>query len=247
MKTILIPIDFQMSSAKAIDFAKALYPTENLRVELLHVLPVYSEGEERQARQQYSTLQNTSLRNWPVHISFNVKTGTIIDKIQEAIGESKPQLVLIGLTGKTMVKELLKLTDAPLLIIPAHTNTTSIQKIVYANDFKEIQSSEALEPLRTLAQNSKSTVDILHIEKEYKPATDKAEETLEYYLQLVRHDYVIIKSDDFPAAILDYARQHEIDLLTLLLRDHGQNENNSKGKLVARLLEETNIPILSLV
>jgi nucleotide-binding universal stress UspA family protein len=247
MKTILIPVDFQPATYTAIEYAKALYPTENLHVELVHVLPENNENLQLQAFHQFKNLQKESLANWPVNSRLQIRTGNIIDKLQEAIKETKPLLVLIGLSEKGMVKELLKLTDAPLLIIPAGSGKAKIQNIVYANDFKGIQSGEALEPLRNLAQTSKAKVDVLHIEKEFNPTTDEAEESLEYYLQLVKHEYVFIKSDDFPRAIQDYVHKNNIDLLTLLLRDHGQNETNSKGKLVARLLEETEVPILSLV
>ncbi|MCZ8354593.1 MAG: universal stress protein [Cyclobacteriaceae bacterium] len=247
MKTILIPIDFQSASVTAINYARALYQKENVHIELLHVMPELNENLQLQAYNQFKTLQETVLKDWHAHVRLSITGGKIIEKIQEAIKQIKPQLVLIGLSGKAMVKELLKLTDAPLLIIPKGNNKTNIENIVYANDFKEIQVGNVLEPLRDVAQNSKAKVDVLHIEKEYKPKVDEAEESLEYYLELVNHEYVFIKSDDFPSAIQDYVHKNKIDLLTLLLRDHGQNENNSKGKLVARLLEETDVPILSLV
>lgn len=247
MKPILIPVDFQAASIQAIDYLKLQYQTENSDLQFLFVLPDANEKQKTEALSSFNKLQRSLLVNWTGTVSLIIKYGKIVDQIQEAIKETSPQLVLIGLSGKSMVKELIKLTDAPLLIIPANTQKNKIQRIIYANDYKEIQSSEALSPLRKLAQNNKATVIALHVEKDYNPNIDAAEDSLEYYLELINHEFVYIKSDNFPEAIQQYVHENKIDLLTLLLRDHGQNESHSKGELVARLLAESNVPILMLI
>ena len=70
---------------------------------------------------------------------------------------------------------------------------------------------------------------------------------MEYYLENVDHEYASIKSDDFVGAINKYATEKKIDLLTLLLRDHGNNSLPSRGEFVQELLTRTQLPILTLV
>jgi len=167
--------------------------------------------------------------------------------IQKIMDELHPSLVAVGLTGNSMVKSLLKLVNCPVLMIPGDIDSPAIRNIVYANDFHSIKVSSALEPLWNFAKSSHARVHIVHVTRENAVPDDESEGPLEYYLDHVDHEYVSIKSDDFVKAINKYATEKKIDLLTLLVRDHGNNELPSRGTFVEELLTHTRIPILSLV
>ena len=191
---------------------------------------------------EHRYLEGTRL---PYH--FTAVEGSLLDQIQNKIDELRPSLVAIGLSGNSLVKSLLKLVRCPVLMIPGSAESPAIRNIVYANDFQNIKVSSALEPLWNFAKSSHARIHIVHVTKEATLPNDKEEESLEYYSDQIDHEYVSIKSDDFVAAINNYAAEKKIDLLTLLLRDHGNNALPSHGKFVEELLARTQIPILSLV
>ncbi|MBL7856690.1 MAG: universal stress protein [Cyclobacteriaceae bacterium] len=247
MKTILVPIDFQHASGKALTYIERVFKDQSIRMELLHVSTPAEKSTKEEIQKLFEKFEFEFLKNCRIPYSLTIATGGLLEEIQKNINEKHPSLVVIGLTGNTLVKALVKLMNCPVLIIPSNNETPSIRNIVYANDFHSIKDSSALEPLWNLAQACDAMVHVLHVTREDVLPKDESEGPLEYYLDHIKHEYVSLKSDDFVAAINNYAADKKIDLLTLMIRDHGKNELQSGGQLVEQLLTETNIPVLNLV
>lgn len=247
MKTILVPIDFQVASGKAVHYIERVFKDQSIRMELLHVSTPQEKLTTAEIQKAYEKFEADFLKKSPIPYAFSIATGNLLEQLQKTIDEKHPSLVVIGLTGNTLVKSLLKLINCPVLIIPKNNESPAIRNIVYANDFNAIKVSSALEPLWNLAKTCDARVHVMHVSKERALPKDEAEGPLEYYLDGINHEYVSVKSDDIVEAINQYASEKKIDLLSLLLRDHGKNELHSRGQLVEELLNKTNIPILSLV
>lgn len=247
MKTILVPIDFQPASGKALNYIERVFKDQSIKLELLHVSTPSEKLTKEEIKKSFEVFERTYLKESRVPYSFTITEGNLLEQIQKAINEKQPSLVAIGLTGNTLVKSLVKLINCPVLMIPEANNSPAIRNIVYANDFHTIKVSAALEPLWNFAKSCDAMVHVLHVTKENALPQDDAEGPLEYYLDHVNHEYVSIKSNDFVAAIEKYTADKKIDLLTLLVRDHGSNELHSRGELLEQLLSKSNIPILSLV
>ena len=247
MKTLLIPIDFQSASGKAVNYIERVFKDQSISMELLHVSTPSEKLTKEEIQKSFEKFEQTFLKGCQIPYTFMVREGNLLEQIQQAVNEKNPSLVVIGLTGNALVKSLVKLINCPVLIIPDKNDSPAIRNIAYANDFHTIKVSSALEPLWNLAKSCDAMVHVLHVTKERTVPQDEAEGPLEYYLDHVKHDYISIKSNDFLTAINKYATDKKIDLLTLLVRDHGNNELHSHGQLVEQLLSKTNIPILSLV
>jgi hypothetical protein len=213
----------------------------------VYVKPAVSNQSEDQIRKEFSSFEKKNLTGYRFTYTFSILEGDLIPTLQEFINWKKPSLLVIGLMGSALVKKLAELTSCPLLMIPGKADIHPVRNILYANDFHAIQESPALEPLRDLAQTFHAKVHIVHIAEDRALSTDESEAPLEYYLSPIEHEYVSIINPDFEKAIHTYASGKNIDLLTVLLRDHGHNSLHTKGALVNRLISETKIPILSLV
>jgi len=245
MKTVLIPIDFQPAAGKVLHYIERVFKDQSIKAELLHVIKPSESKEE--VEKLFNAFEHTYLEGTRLPYSFTMTEGNLLEEIQKKIDQIHPSLVAVGLTGNSLVKSLLKLVNCPVLMIPGTIDSPAIRNIVYANDFHTIRVSSALEPLWNFAKSCHAMVHVLHITKENTVPADEAEGPLEYYLDHIDHEYVSIKSNDFVKAINTYAMEKKIDLLTLLVRDHGKNEHSSRGELVEELLTKTQIPILSLV
>lgn len=247
MKTVLIPIDFQPAAGKVLHYIERVFKDQAIKAELLHVLTPSEKQTKEDVQKSFEDFEHRYLEGTRLPYHFTQTEGGLLDMIQKKIDELHPSLVAIGLTGNELVKSLLKLVNCPVLMVPGISDSPAIRNIVYANDFHTIKASAALEPLWSFAKTNHARVHIVHVTKENTVPNDDSEGPLEYYLDHVDHEYVSIKSDDFVTAINKYASDKKIDLLTLLVRDHGNNELPSRGRFVEELLTRTRIPILSLV
>jgi hypothetical protein len=247
MKTVLIPIDFQPGAGKVLHYIEKIFKDQSIRAELLYVMQPSEKMTKERVQESFLDFEHRYLEGTRLPYHFTALEGSLLDQIQNKIDELRPSLVAIGLSGNTLVRSLLKLVRCPVLMIPGSTDAPAIRNIVYANDFQKISVSSALEPLWNFAKFSHARVHIVHVTKEGALPSDQEESSLEYYLDHLDHEYVSIKSDDFVAAINKYSADKKIDLVTLLLRDHGNNAMPSRSKFVEELLTRTQIPILSLV
>lgn len=247
MKTVLIPIDFQPAVGKVLHYIEKIFRDQSIDVELLYVLQLSEKARMEDVQKSFSDFEHKYLEGTRLPYRFTAVEGNLLDQIQNKIDELHPALVAIGLSGNSLVKALLKLVRCPVLMIPAAIDAPAIRNIVYANDFHNIRVSSVLEPLWNFAKSSHARVHIVHVTKEGTLPADEEENSLEYYLDHLDHEYVSIKNDDFVAAINKYASEKKIDLLALLLRDHGNNALPSRSNFVEELLTRSRIPILSLV
>lgn len=247
MKTLLVPIDFQAGAIHALQYIDKAFPDQSISLELVYVSPSFKKKSEVSVKKEFEVFQKENLEKYRLPYSFTVLEGELIPSLQHFIDNKKPSLLVIGLMGSSLVKKLATLTRCPMLMIPENAELHAVRNIMYANDFHSIKESPALEPLREMAQSLHAKVHVVHIAEDRALAADEAEAPLEYYLNPIEHEYVSIISPDFVKAINTYAVNKKIDLLTLLLRDHGTNSLHTKGVLVNKLITESKIPILSLV
>ena len=248
MKTILIPIDFQPASERALHYVESVFRDRPVELQLINIVPFELKKTDEEILKNFSKFEERVLKGYPIPYRFSIINGKLLEEIQRAVHFYRPSLVVIGTSGTALTKALMKLTDCPVLIIPENSEKTKIRNIVYANDFHEVKASSAFEPLLDLSKTFHAKVHIIHINKDDHTIPDDAEPSLEYYLQLVDHEYASMKSDDLVKALQDYVHKENIDVLSVLLRDHGQNNNlSSHGKLIEELVSKADIPVLSLV
>jgi hypothetical protein len=247
MKTILMPVDFQGDASGNFKYIERIFKDEEIKLELIYVADPAQKVAHDSIQDDFRKLEATVLKGSKISYSFSIAQGNIVEELQSAINRFNPFLLMIGVQGTRLVKSLVKLVDCPLYIIPQGSEIAEVKNILYAHDFNAIQESSVLQPLRTLATAHHAKVNVLHITRDDSFTEDKGEGPLEYYLDRIPHEYASVISNDFVSAINGYINKHQMDLLVLLLREHGQNATNSKGELVEQLLTQSNIPVLILV
>ncbi|TRX59589.1 universal stress protein [Fulvivirga sp. M361] len=247
MKKILIPIDLSGASENAIDFALDVF--SGFKPELLMIHVKQPNEDLEYLKTAFGQLENSKLYKTGIQYNFEITRGELLEDIQAAIDTEKPDLLVMGTTGingSELSKALVKLTNCPLMLVPENYHWSKIKRIAYANDFKNIKDSAVLHPLMILAQKTEAKVYLLHVNRD-NSVVDNAEASLEYYLEHVHHEYICITSDDIESAIMNFIKEKDIDMLAVLLRDHGKNQLSSEGRLVKELVVNSNVPVLNLV
>jgi nucleotide-binding universal stress UspA family protein len=247
MKSLLVPIDFQSASIRALRYIGDVFRELPVKLYLVNVLAAEDPTDTREVEKAFAKFESKVLKNYPLTYKFSVVRGNLLEEIQKAIHLCKPSMVIIGTSGRNLSKAFIKLTDCPVMIIPEKNSRKQIRNIAYANDFHALKASAAFAPLLDLSRTFEAKVHIIHLNKDERAEPDAAEPSIEYYLQLVDHEYASIPSKDFVSALNDYVHREDIDVLSVLLRDHGQNKNGTAGHLIEELVNNADLPVLSLV
>lgn len=112
-------------------------------------------------------------------------------ELVKASNKLEPDYIIIGTKGTrkadiSLASSLIRSVNSPVIVVPENFKKRRISNIVFANDYKPIQASEAIKPLWKFALEFQAKVDLLHINhkrKEILVPEDASENTLEYYLQ----------------------------------------------------------------
>jgi nucleotide-binding universal stress UspA family protein len=248
MKTILVPIDFSTTSTKAVGYVENVFRNEDVTLELIYVSTTVRHLAENEIHESFKAFEKENLKKYELPYTFTVLSGdNLLEQIRRRCEEVHPFLVVMGTNRTQLAQSLVKLTQSPVLIIPENSDKSAIRKIAYANDFNSIKASSALEPLLNLSRAFGAKVHIIHVCKDEVLSNDEAEASIEYYLDHVDHEYVSMKSSDFVKTIQEYLKNQDIDLLTILIRDHGNNTLDTQGQLIEQLVANARVPVLSLV
>ena len=247
MKTILTPVDFSPTSRKAVAYVGSIFEKEPVQLSLVYVATT-GQASEAEIRKSFEQFEKDNLQKYSIPYSFKIVVGdNLLSEIKVICDDLRPFLVVMGINRSQLAQSLVKLTQSPILFIPENSDKASIKNIAYANDFNNIKASSALEPLLNLSRTFGAKVHIIHVCKDEVLTNDEAEASIEYYLDHVDHEYVSMKSSDFVKTIQEYLNDQDIDLLTILIRDHGNNDLRSQGQLIEQLVATAKVPVLSLV
>lgn len=184
---ILVPVDFSECSNKAVDFALHLGEKFHAHITLLHVVTLFHEEVNEEARLQDLEKIVQSRERW-IHEKLkehknaadqhNLKLESILlrgfttaDKIMEYIQENNFDLIIMGSHGRTGIKHLLqgsvsekvvRLSNIPVLTIHHSTKNYDPKTILVPIDFSKF-SKIAVERAQFFAQLYSAKIIFLHI------------------------------------------------------------------------------------
>jgi nucleotide-binding universal stress UspA family protein len=161
MKRILVPTDFSAPAKQALHFAVEIAQKSNGRIHLIHVvdLPVsYSlvspsiyvddsivKDSMALAQKSFDKMVEKH-KGSGVSITYSVEYGNPSMAILKLIEEQKSDLVVMGTSGASGIKEILIGSNAekivrgskvPVISIPVGSKTTTIKNIVFPNSLRE--------------------------------------------------------------------------------------------------------------
>jgi nucleotide-binding universal stress UspA family protein len=191
-------------------------------------------------------------------INILFKDGDIVDMIVKTQTELNSDLIVMGTAGinqaknqHTVTSDLVLQSDCPVIVVPSAYEEFVIKKIALVLDTKLIDDSEVLGTLLACARRFNAIVLGLTIykdENEIKDIPDEEynEQVLKYYLDKFYTTHAYIESNDLEKGIFGFVEDNEIDLLTILPRNHSKKHEPSEGKLTKLLTLKTRIPLLTI-
>jgi len=272
MKKILYATDFSKNAEKAFNFALKIAEKHHADLVMLHVfdvLPVFGHphntiGPAEMTRQ--------AVHSWVGHLQkffeqFNtdiqptfiaLENPSVVKSILSVIKEHKPDLLVAGTKGKSLLKEifvgsttkaLIKQSPVPVLAIPSNADYRDFDNVLYASDFREVDL-EAIEQLIELVKPYKPEIKLTHVssENEYN-----RNQKMEWFKDLVKDNisyknisFELLLSDRVFERLTNYVQNHDIDLMVMLEKERsGIVDKLFHEDLVWKMEFHTSIPILS--
>lgn len=254
LQRILLPVDFTKVSENAVLYAKQLVEKLSGEILFVYVKTKDDEREDQEIDRKFNALKASLLQDVNFNYKFKILRGSLLSELIKVRALFEADMVIMGSKGKrvsnvSLAATLIRSVYCPVLVVPEGFTNHKIKKIVFANDYRPIKESEAIKPLWEFALEFRSKVYLLHVNHQKEPVlaqNDDAENTLEYYLESLDHEYVYLKNEDMELAINQFIEEKSIDLLAILSRDHGTNQLKSEGRLITELTAHASIPILVL-
>ncbi|MCB0515100.1 MAG: universal stress protein [Chitinophagales bacterium] len=243
MKTILVPVDFSDCSHNAYMYALDMAAAMQFEVVLFHnVFPnqgldnnAYSAffiedflaiKEEKLKEYISDALQKDKYRS--LKLRYQLEVGFTIPGIVKALEDNNVELIVMGTTGASGLKEMtlgsttgsvIANTKVPLMAIPPTAKFDQLNtNFVFASDFTRDINVFSVECLQSLADYKKANVTVLHVlePKEEQPNTAEIEAQMSSILGHLSHNFHFIEDRSTAKAINIFVQSVDASLLCML-------------------------------
>ena len=270
MKKIIAPVDFSDTAANAAIFAGNLAEFYGAELWLYHsyemVVPVteygysyISIGEMQQAAEheleEFKKRVQTALRR-NINIVIKAENATLTDGLEALCDELKPELVVMGLSGKNALTRLVVGSNTirtihnltyPVLVVPPKATFIPVRKIGFACDYKKVIETTPVHLLKKIVHDFNAELHVLNVEYSNAPVpVTKVEESM-YISELLselKPSYQTILSADITNGINWFSSKEKIDLIVVIPKKHNLIEKMFSRSQTKELLYHTHVPVL---
>ena len=256
---ILIPFDFTEPAIAALDYALNFVGFDRpITVEAIYASEMeFCKAEEEETKSNYKKTVQSLNRRTRIEPKLEIVEGGLVKSVLEARKSHGADLIIMGTMGDQSVEEhltnaskLVLESDAPVITVPFGTEIMVPKEIALVLGKEEIENPKILGLLLHIARSFNANVHVLTIYRESiygeKAVVETNEESLEYYLEHFYSEHNFEKNEDIEKGILEYIEEKNIDLLTILPRNHAQKTKPSEGRLTKLLTLHSTVPVLTL-
>ncbi|UAY52148.1 universal stress protein [Ferruginibacter albus] len=270
MKTILAPVDFSDAAFNAAEFAGNLasfygadlwlYHAYELPVSISeYVFPIMgSEEMQLAAEHELQTFVDDihdKLR-FPITIKTKTEMSVLRDGLNNLAENIKPDIIVMGLTGKTEFEKLLVGSNTikaihylkfPVLVVPYMATFTPVRKIGFACDYEKVLENTPIDVLGKIVKDFNAELHVMDVhpkDKLYKPAEITEGLLISEKLKEFKPEYHTIESNDVTEGINWFAERTRLDWIVAIPKKHNLADKLFKRSHTAHLLHHTHVPVL---
>lgn len=274
MKKILIPCDFSEISENALNYAIGLARYFSSSMALLHVdqIPVLNSEFGMSAYTLTDTTTNslTALKQLAEKIQKIEPTITDIECYSEMgnatdqiIGYAKKleaELTIMGISGhgSKFMKNIIgstsvsvaKQLDMPVMIIPPQVSFKKIQNVAYACEYdKDLEQNSSLIQVKYINTLLGSKLSIVHVIPEAHDLNEleaEIDDYVEHKFENSAHRTFLITENKTSKGLLEFVKNHEIDLLIVEPKKHNIFHNMFYASTTNEMAFLCPIPLLTI-
>lgn len=274
MKKILFPTDFSKTANNA--FVYALEMAKFIKAELivLHVYdlpPVSYEGYPVYVADVYESIELSNFENFKdqvpllrkiaeehnldsISMSHVLEQGDLISVMKRLVKDEKIDLIVMGTSGATGLKELFLGSNAGTVIekipilsltVPNKAKFDKIKKIGLTTRYSR-KDKIALKQVLEFARQINAKVKCLFVRTFDSNIKQTVIDKWKQDFKNEPVEFFIIPSEDVKGTIEDFLIQKDIDILAMLSYKHNFFENILGKSLIKTFAFESDVPILAL-
>ena len=279
MQNILVPTDFSSNAMKAFCYAGEIAQKSGAHILLLHVIepttdrirqphPLHEKLEKEIAgarNEELDIFQKSFAKIYPgVNVRVVTAKGAVIPSIVESAEDNKVDLVVMGTTGASGLKEiffgsvtagLIGKTKIPLLTVPAVYEVEEPDGILLAtNHFEEDRS--LLEPVMQIANLFNATVHVVvFVDTDTAEAVEYLENTrhLHKYMEFLKKEFPetsfageVLDGELFEETLDSYYTNHQLGIIGMIAYPKKGFERILRKSETKKIAYHSIIPLLAI-
>jgi nucleotide-binding universal stress UspA family protein len=269
---IIVPTDFSVNAANAVDFALNIARGNGSEIHLVHSYSVPYTGSNvmidisdvlRQKSEEDMRVLIEEIRhnekNKDVIITWSCEYGPASEIVLSKAETENADLIIMGTKGADSVASKLlgsvtyntvRKIKIPVIVVPEKAAVNDIKKIVFASDLHLNGNIKSIEHLKNIAVDMGSSVDVLYVNQnsEQNPDITMAIDTLKMdaHLAGVYHKFEVINNENIEEGINEFIASHPCDMLAVMPKHHGFLESLFHKSVTRSLTMHANLPLLVL-
>lgn len=279
MQRILVPTDFSDNALKAITYASEIAQKSDAAIFLLHVIEpaigmvmdsfaqsnLFMEDVVKERSEQLDLVRKTINENYPgIKVETEVASGTILHSILDFAGAKEVDLIVMGTTGASGLKEMfmgsvaagiISRTKIPVLTVPVAYEMEPPDAIVLAtNQFEK--DRKILNPIISVARLFSAIIHVVvfkNTDGDENADYIYNEEQLNSYIHFLKETFpdVIFKGEllegkDFEITIDRYSNQNEADIIAMITYPKNFFERISGKSVTKKMAFHSTFPLLAI-
>ena len=269
MKTFLVPVDFSATSVNAAEYAVAL--TKEIPGVDIILYNVYSQisfasltDKEKGSRKdvterELKKLQRKLAGSESQNITVESEEGSFIENLEKYVVSNHIDLVIMGITGSSRIKQVfmgtntlnvIRHVNTPVMIIPPKAEFKGLKNVLFTSDFKDVARTTPFESLKRILDLFKPNLNILNVDSEhYIELTEefKIERgAMEDKLNSYNPEFSFLRAYDFLDGINRFAEAKEIDAIITVPRKHSFLSQLFKTSHTKKLAYHSHVPIIAI-
>jgi nucleotide-binding universal stress UspA family protein len=267
MKTFLVPVDFSDASKNAAEYAAQL--TANIPDAKIILYNVYekinhSENAAHNSRKSIAEKELNDLKaGLPVSgnatVSSVAEQGSLVDDIERIVADNSVDLIVMGITGSSRIKQVFMGTNTlnvirhvktPVMIVPPEAKFTGLKNVVFTSDFKDVMNTTPFASLKAILDLFNPMLHIVNVDKdhyielteEYKRERALVDEQLSDY----SHEFYFLRTYDFLDGIDMFVQTKNIDAIITVPKHHNFLSQLFVVTHTKKLAYHSHIPIIAI-
>ena len=270
-RNILVLTDFSPAASNAARYAAALARRFNspniilyhsLSIPLATEIPMQSPlpavDFQQDSLSKLAQLKNEMLPLAGEETTITVRSDerVLVSAVNMLAEQQQVGLVVMGITGKGNLERVFvgsntitiaKECKVPLLIVPDKAVFENIERVVFACDLKKVSETTPTQAIKTLIHKLEAKLYILNVAHDgasFNPATIGELAALHRLWDEEHPEYHYTDNDDLVKGIMDFTKEHQIQLLVTVPREYGFFEGIFHRSMTEKLAYHTDLPLL---
>jgi nucleotide-binding universal stress UspA family protein len=270
MKIIIVPVDFSATSTNAAEFAGNLAAFYGAEIWLYHAYqipialsefayPVVDIAEMQEAAEHELDVlkENTQSKlRREIKIYTKAEMNLLQLGLTNLCSELKPDMVVMGLTGKNAltrlivgsntIKTIYELTY-PILIVPSKAEFIPVRKIGFACDYRQVVKTTPVALLKKIVTDFHAELHVMNVDhngSSRNPDREQESYLINELLRDTKAEFHSIEAGEITDGINWFIDKSKLDWIVVIPKKHNMLEKIFRRSQTKELVFHTHIPIL---